>query len=141
MGYWDAVNGFVQREAGGHYGGNVTVDGVDLSPIEATYFKQEGESYLWLRRKPIMEYDFETQSYKTRKREPSWECYLKKMKDGSAVAYRGEFSFLRFRYAIYGIWDNVLGNDKALLNLYVERLPMNQQTILNGVNERKRRNG
>jgi hypothetical protein len=45
---------------------------------------------------------------------------------------------LRFRYSIVGVWDNILGKDKQRLNLFVERLPMSQQTIVNRINERKR---
>ena len=130
----DYINGYIERKVEGRCEGIISIDNVNLSPIEGTYFEQDGDKYLWLKRKPIMEYDFETQSYKTRHREPRWECYLKKDID----TYRGEFAFLRFRYSIVGIWDKVIGLDKGRMNFFVERLPMNEQTILNGINERKR---
>lgn len=133
------VNGFVERNAGGSYHGQLTIDGVKLDGgIEATFFKQEGKNYLWLKRRPMMEYDFDSQGYKTRKRNPQWEAYLEKQVDGGVVAYKGEFAFLRFRYSIVGVWDKVLGQDKQRLNIFIERLPMSEQTILNKINERKR---
>lgn len=135
----DYINGYIERKAGGIYDGTLRVDGIDLSPVEATFFKDKGKNYVWLKRKPIMEYDFDTQSYRTRQREPRWEAYLEKQLDGSVMAYKGEFIFLRFKYSIVGVWDAVLGKDKSRLNLYVERLPMSQQTILQGINERKRK--
>lgn len=133
-------DGYLERMSGGTYEGSVFVEKrIDLSPIEGVYFKKDGETYLWLRRKPALEYDFETQSYRKRERTPKWECYLKKQLDGDTVAFKGEFMFMRFRYSIYGVWDSVLGNDKKrLLNLYVERMPMSEQTIINNINERKR---
>ena len=134
------VNGHIQRSREGVYQGSLTIDGVNLEGgIEATYFTQDGKNYLWLKRKKMMEYDFESQTYRTRKREPQWEAYLEKQVDGNTVAYKGTFTFLRFRYSIVGVWDKILGNDKQRLNLFVERLPMAQQTILNGINERRRK--
>lgn len=134
------VNGHIQRSREGVYQGSLTIDGVNLEGgIEATYFTQDGKNYLWLKRKMMMEYDFESQTYRTRKREPQWEAYLEKQVEGSTVAYKGTFTFLRFKYSIVGVWDRILGNDKQRLNLFVERLPMAQQTILNSINERKRK--
>lgn len=137
----DYVNGYIQRMRDGSYKGAITIDGVTLEGnIDGTYFKQDGKSYLWLRRSPMMEYDFDSQSYKTRKREPQWEAYLEKQSDNGTISYKGEFTFLRFKYSIVGIWDRVLGTDKThRLNLFVERLPMNSQTIVNNINERKRK--
>lgn len=132
------INGFIERKNEGRYEGRITIDGVSMPSISATFFKEEGESYLWLKRKKILDYDFESQTYKEREAEPRWEAYLKKQIEGNTVAYKGEFMFLRFRYSIVGVWDRILGNDKQRLNLFVERLPMSQQTILNGINERKR---
>jgi hypothetical protein len=132
------VNGYVQRMRRGAYKGTLTIDGVELEGgIEATYFKQGGDVYLWLRRTQVMEYDYESQSYITRKREPQWEAYLKKQSDGSMISFKGTFFFLRSKYSIIGIWDSVL-EDKNRLNLFVEQLPMNEQTISNKINERKR---
>lgn len=133
------TNGHIERKHGGRYEGCVAVQGIDLSPIEATFFKDDdGDSYVWLKRKPIMDYDFESQSYKTRPRKPSFEAYMKKQLDDGAVAYRGEFMFMRFRFSIVGIWDIVLGKENQRLNLFVERLPMSEQTILKKINEQKR---
>ena len=135
----DYVNGYVQRE-GHRYVGEIEIDGIRLQGgISAVYFKDGGENYLWLKRKMMMEYDFESQTYRTRKREPQWEAYLEKQVEGNTVAYKGTFTFLRFIYSIVGVWDRILGNDKQRLNLFVERLPMAQQTILNSINERKRK--
>lgn len=133
------INGQIERRQGGRYEGSVRIEGIDLSPIEATFFKDDrGDSYLWLKRKPIMTYNFESQTYTTRQRKPSFEAYLKKQMDGSVIAYKGEFVFMRFRFSIIGIWDAVLGKGNQRLNLFVERLPLSEQTILNGINERKR---
>lgn len=129
-------NGYLERKHGGRYEGEINVEGVSLSPIEGVYFKENGKQYLWLKRKPLLEYDHETESYKHRDREPRWETYLKK-ESSSVVAYRGEFVFLHFKYSVVGIWDSSLGKDKNRLNLFVERLPMNQQSIINAIKERK----
>lgn len=135
----DYINGFIEKEHSGQWCGEIRVDGVDLSPITATPFKQDGKTFIWLKRKDIMEYDYQTSSYKTRKREPQWECYLEKTMSGSDVIYKGEFVFLRFRYSIKALWEvNMAGLNQNRLNLFVERLPMSEQTILNGVNERKK---
>lgn len=85
-----------------------------------------------------MEFDMELGKYRTRKRTPTLECYLEKQIDGDTLAYKGTFTFLRFRYSIVGVWDKILGKDLQRLNLYVERLPMSEQTILKGINERKK---
>ena len=77
------------------------------------------------------------QKFNQRPRKPQWETYLKKVNKGNGVAYRGTFVFLRFIYEITGIWDNVLGKDKERLNLYVERLPMKDQTMLINHNEKQ----
>lgn len=140
MGDYGYINGFVQRERDGKYQGKLSIQQIDISPLEATYFKDEnGDDYLWLKRKPIMDYDFETQAYTTRQRKPHFEAYLKKQVGGDGViAYKGEFMFMRFRWSLVGVWDNILGKDNQRLNLFVERLPTSQQTILRSINERKR---
>ena len=132
------INGYIERKAGGEYLGEVKIEGIDLSPIIAQYFKQDGESYLWLRRKPLLEYDADTQKYTKREREPQFEAYLKKQLEDKTFAYVGEFIFMRFRFKIVGIWDTILGLDKKRLNLFIDRLPMSEQTIINGINERKK---
>lgn len=139
MNEYGYTNGHIERKHGGRYEGCVSVQGIDLSPIEATFFKDDsGDSYLWLKRKPIMEYDFESQSYRTRQRRPSFEAYLKKQIDEGVVAYKGEFMFMRFKFSISAIWDNMLGNENQRLNFFIERLPMSEQTILKKINEQKK---
>ena len=132
------INGFIERNSGGNYGGALTVHGIDLSPVEATFFNKDGDMYLWLKRAPIMEYEFETQAYSLRRRKPSFEAYLKKTVGDNVVAYRGEFMFMRFKFSITGVWDSTFGMDKQRLNLFVERLPVSEQTLLKDINERKR---
>lgn len=133
----DYVNGYIQRTQGGSYEGGITIDGISLPAISAVYFTKDSDTYLWLKRKKILDYDFESHTYKEREAIPPWEVYLKKQLNNDTVAYRGEFNFLRFRYSIVGVWDSILGKDKQRLNLFVERLPMSQQTIVNGINKRK----
>ena len=135
----DYINGFVERKKDGTYGGSLTIEGITLQGgITAVYFKDEGENYLWLRRKKVLEYDFESQTYKERDAKPQFEAYLKKQIDNNAVAYKGEFVFMRFKFSITGVWDKILGNDKQRLNLYVERLPHSQQTIINSINKARK---
>ena len=133
----DHVNGFIQRTQGGSYDGNITIDGILLPAVSAVFFKDNGENYLWLKRKKVLDYDYESQTYKEREAKPQWEAYLKKQVNENAVAYKGEFLFMHFKYSIVGVWDKVLGNDKQRLNLFVERLPMSQQTLINSINEQK----
>lgn len=135
----DYINGYVERKNDGTYGGSLTIEGITLQGgITAVYFKDEGESYLWLRRKKVLEYDFESQTYKERDAKPQFEAYLKKQIDNNAVAYKGEFIFMRFKFSITGVWDKILGNDKQRLNLYIERLPHSQQTIINSINKARK---
>lgn len=135
----DYVNGYIQRTNDGLYLGRITIEGISLGNITGVYFQKDGDNYLWLKRKKVLEYDDKTQSYREREPQPRWEAYLKKELSGDAVAYQGEFNFLHFRFSIIGIWDRVLGTDKHhRLNLFVERLPMAQQTIINGINERRK---
>lgn len=135
----DYINGYIQRSQGGSYDGKITIEGILLPAISAVFFKDNGENYLWLKRKNVLDYDHESQTYKEREAKPKWEAYLKKQLDGDTVAYKGEFFFMHFRYSISGVWDKVLGNEKQRLNLFVERLPMSQQTIINSINEQKRK--
>lgn len=137
----DYVNGYVERKKDGTYGGSLTIEGINLQGgITATYFKDDGENYLWIRRKKVLEYDFESQAYHEREARPPFEAYLKKQLNDGTVAYKGEFAFMRFKYSITGVWDKVLGNDKHRLNLFVERLPLSQQTIINSINESRKKN-
>lgn len=134
----DYINGFVERKSSGAYEGSISIEGIVLPNITAVYFKDEGDSYLWLRRKKVLEYDFESQTYKERDARPQFEAYLKKQVEGNVVAYKGEFAFMRFKFSITGVWDKVLGKDKQRLNLFVERLPLPEQTIINSINEAKK---
>lgn len=137
----DYINGYVERRKDGTYGGSLTIEGINLQGgITATYFKDDGENYLWIRRKKVLEYDFESQAYHEREARPPFEAYLKKQLNDGTVAYKGEFAFMRFKYSITGVWDKVLGNDKHRLNLFVERLPLSQQTIINSINESRKKN-
>lgn len=130
-------NGFIQRKAGGKYEGEIEIDGVDLSPIEGIFFKDEkSDTYLWLKRKPMLEYNLETGEYYNKRREPMWEAYLKKQSKG-VLSFKGEFVFFRFCYTIVAIIDSVIGKEKQRLNFFVERKPMNEQTIINNINKRK----
>lgn len=131
------INGYIERKKDGHYDGEISIEGISLSPIEATFFEEEGKNYLWLKRKQMLEYDAESQSYKTRHREPRWEAYLSKVGDG-VIAYKGEFMFLKFAFGITAVWDKVTGIDKQRLNFFIERKPLNKQTIILNINERKR---
>ena len=125
--------GYIERKANGTREGVLAIDGVDLSPIEGMYFekKENKENWLWLKRKPLLEYDSQTLKFNQRQKEPRWETYLKKTSGEGKVAYQGRFVFLRFVYEITGIWDAVLGKDKERLNLYIERLPMSEQSFIN----------
>jgi len=134
---YEAINGFIERKAGGTFEGTIKVWGVDLSPIQGVLFKDGGKNYLWLKRKDKLVYDSEQQKYDTKKREPRWEAYLEKQFDeNNVIAYKGEFYFMRFRFSVVGIWDSVLGMQKNRLNLFVERLPMEKQDIIRKINER-----
>lgn len=133
----DYINGFIERKQGGRYEGKITIDGISLPSISAVFFKDEESNYLWLKRKKVLDYDFESQTYKEREAKPQWEAYLKKQFDNNVVAYKGEFFFMHFKYSITGVWDGVFGKDKQRLNLFVERLPMSEQTIINSINKQK----
>lgn len=130
------INGYIERRKDGSLEGILRIDGVDISPIEGKMFKKDGDTYLWLRRKDLTEYDVEEQRFKTRKRKPRWETYIKKQLDKGTVAFKGEFFFLRYRYSITGVWDNVFGIEKGRLNLFVDRFPMREQTLLNKIREK-----
>lgn len=130
------INGYLERSAGGNYEGRISVEGIDLSPITGVMFKQDSKSYLWLRRKDILEYDYDQQRYISRKREPRWEAYLEKQMDGNVVAFKGEFLFMRFRFSITGVWDGVFGMDKSRINFFIDRVPMDRQDIIQGLSKR-----
>lgn len=138
--YGDYINGYLERKQGGRYEGKITIEGINLSPIVGQYFKKDGKTYLWLKRKKLLEYNEATQTYNERERTPQWEAYLEKQLNDDTVVFKGEFLFLRFRFSIQGVWDKILGNEKQQrLNLFVERFPNAQQTIINEINERKQK--
>lgn len=135
----DYINGYIERKKNGLYSGAISIDGIDLGDIDCSFLQENGKKYLWLKRHPILEYDDETLSYKKRNRRPMWEVYMEKQYDNGIVAYRGEFTFFRFKYAIVGIWEKTYGGpSQQKMNLYVDRLPMSKQTIINRINDRKR---
>lgn len=133
----DYINGYIQRSQGGSYDGKITIEGILLPAISAVFFKDNGENYLWLKRKKVLDYDYESQTYKEREAKPQWEVYMKKQLEDNVVAYKGEFFFLHFKFSIVGVWDKVFGIDKKRLNLFIERLPLSQQTVINAINEQK----
>lgn len=135
----DYINGFIERKAGGKHEGRVTIDGILLDDIEGMYFEVNNRKHLWLKRKPVMEYDFKKGAFKTRQAVPYWETYLEKVYGDGTVAYKGECVFMRFRYSVTGVWDAVLGKDKQRLNLFIERLPEQQQTIIKSINENNKK--
>ena len=124
------ANGFLERTAGGRYIGRIKIEGVDLSPIVGTYFKEDGRNYLWLRRQPVIEYDIDRNEYVNKTPRPTWEVYMEKQSTPT-IAYRGSFVFFHFRFDIVGIWDDVHKLDK--LNFFVER--SEEQTIINEINK------
>lgn len=134
----DYTNGYIQRQKNGSFEGRVSIDGITFPNVVGVFFKEGEKKYLWLKRKKVLDYDFESQTYKEREAKPQWEAYLNKQIDNNTVAYKGEFFFLHFKYSIVGVWDKVFGSDKQRLNLFVERLPMSQQTIINSINESKK---
>lgn len=137
MNNYDYVNGYVKRNSWGNYTGTLTVEGVNLGITEAQYFKKDGDTYLFIKRKPIMEYNHDTQSYYTREPRPQVLIYMKKQVGGDGVvAYKGDFMFMRFKFNIVGVWDAILGKEQQRLNLFVERAPRNEQTLLQSILER-----
>ena len=136
----DYVNGYVERNSWGKYVGMLTVEGINLQHIEAQYFKKDGDTFLFIKRKPIMEYNYEKEQYMTREPKPQVSIYMKKQIDGDGVvAYKGDFMFMRFKFYIVGVWDAILGKERNRLNLFVERAPLSEQTLLHKIAERKRK--
>lgn len=130
-------NGYIERKAGGKYEGELVIEGIDISPITGVYFIDKGKKCLWLRRKDMLVYDVQTQGYVTRKREPRWEAYLEKTSEGNMTMYKGEFCFFKFKFAITGVWDEVFGMEKNRMNFFAERLSLDKQDIINGINKRR----
>lgn len=133
------VDGYIEKDTkGGGYVGELKIEGIDISPIVGVYFKTDGEYWLWLKRKPVVEYNDKTQEFVKRKPIPMMECYLKKTKE-KVIAYRGEFIFCHFCFKIIGMWD-VNMREKERLNFFVERAKMSEQKIINIINQNKRNN-
>ena len=134
------INGHIERNANGDYTGVLTIEGINLSPIEGQYFKRDGDTFLFIKRRPIMEYDYDKGQYVTRERRPPLTIYLRKQVDGDGVvAYKGDFMFMRFKFNIVGVWDSIMGKESNRLNLFVERAPMSEQLLLKSVAERRKR--
>lgn len=138
MSYYNSniPNGYIERKPHGKYEGELIIDGIDISPIECQMFQNDGKKYLWLKRKDMLVYDAQEQRYITRKREPRWEAYLEKGTEGNLTIYKGEFCFFMFRFSIKGIWDEVFGKEKSRMNFYIDRLALDKQDIINGINQR-----
>lgn len=132
----EGVNGYLQKAEDGAFEGILNIDGVDISPIIGMFFKENNKMYLWLKRKPLLEYDWNSKSYRKREREPRWEAYLEKQQNDTKIPYKGEFYFLHFTYSISGIWDEVLGEKKSRINFFVERMPMEKQRIINKMRDK-----
>lgn len=128
-------NGYIEKKKG-EYIGELSIDGVDISPIVGIYFKDKGKHWLWIKRKRILEYDIESQSFRTRNPSPMFEIFLKKEKQGSPIAYKGICTFFRFKYTMTAVWDK-FSKDKERLNLYVDRLPLQEQNIINKLKQIK----
>lgn len=126
----DYINGYLEPKGQEGLVGTLTVEGIDLSPIQGVLFNEDGVNYLWLRRADILEYDNATQKFIKRPRKPYFQAYLKKQVNDNTVAYKGEFPFMRYRFTIIATWDNVFGMEKGRLNFFVERLPEERQDLL-----------
>lgn len=133
----DFINGFIEKSLYGDYSGELSIEGIDLSPVQAQYFKKDLDTYLWIKRKDKLIYDADTQTYVRKQRTPKLDCYLKKCVEDNKVVYRGEFYFMHFKFSITGLWDKVVGVERSRLNLFVERLPIEQQTIINNIKNRR----
>lgn len=114
----------------GDYVGELSIDGVNISPIIGLLFKDNGKSWLWLKRKKILEYDFQKGEYYSRTPTPIFEVYLKRKTTNGKISYYGEFVLFKFKYSIVGMWSS-----NKRIELYVDRLPDNEQKIVNRLKE------
>lgn len=130
-------NGYIERKKDGRYSGCLTIEGIDLSPISALMFDVEGERHIWLRRSDSLVYDEHTQRYEKKRRSPYFEAYMSKTSQDGSFFYSGEFCFMKFMFRVKGVWEQDFGGDGTRMNLFVERLPYERQTIINGINKRK----
>lgn len=130
-------DGYLQKGKNG-FEGQLKIENIDMSPIEGMFFVHEKtkKSYLWVKRKPLLEYNDKKNKYEFRPREPRWEVYLEKQIEGK-IPYIGEFIFLHLKFKIIGIWDkNDLSKKKQRINFFIERMASSQQTIINENNQR-----
>lgn len=116
----------------GEYVGELSIDGVDISPVVGLLFKDKGKSWLWIKRKKILEYDFEKGEYYSRTPTPVFDVYLKRQVNNGKTSYRGEFVFFKFKYSIVCMWSAT--NNKRI-DIYVDRLPESEQKIVNRLKE------
>lgn len=116
----------------GEYIGTLNIDGVDISPIVAYFFTKNHIKWLWIKRRQILEYDIDNNVFTKKNPTPKFEVYMKKQQHGN-IAYKGEFVFFKFKYDIFAIWHESNGKEK--LELYVERVPKENQNILNSINK------
>ena len=123
--------GYIERTKG-EYVGELSIDGVNISPIVGFFFKDGSTRWLWVKRKKILEYDMETSTFVTKNPTPMFEAYLRKQPNGN-IAYRGEFVFFKFKYSIVSFWDDAKTQSK--MTFAIERLPMKEQNILNKIKE------
>lgn len=126
------LNGGYIELTKGEYVGELSIDGVNISPIVGFFFKDKRTRWLWIKRKRILEYDFENGTFANKDPKPSFETYLQKQSSGN-VAYKGEFVFFKFKYSVVAFWDDE--KTKRKMTLSVERLPNKQQNILNKIKE------
>jgi len=133
----DYTNGILIRRKDSYYQGTLRIDGVDISPVEATFYKDGDDTRLWIKRRPLLEYDNKEHCYKQRLRRPHWEAYLRRVK-GVRDAFEGTFMFLRFKYTITAHFDVTYQDKFSHVNLFVERAPIEEQTIINGIYERNK---
>ena len=75
----------------------------------------------------------ESQQFVSKEQKPRWEVYMRRV-DGKPYSFYGTFMFLRFKYAIYGVWDRNEDTKKERLNFFVDRLDMKDQDIIQKIN-------
>lgn len=131
------ANGYLERKTNGGYEGEISIEGVDLSPIVGIFFKEKGKQYLWLKRKKIVDYDHKQGIFVSRSPSPYWETYLG-TNSNQMSRYKGEFFFFHVKFNIYGIWDGI-DKKRNRMNFFIDRVPMSEQTIINNINKKNNR--
>ena len=66
--------GYIER-CKGEYVGNLIIDGVDISPIVAYFFTKNHVRWLWVKRKQILEYDIDNETFTKRNPTPTLDVY------------------------------------------------------------------